>query len=83
MVTQIHSEMRIDQGQRFNQIGSRIIRGRVIKMLLAIQRQSIVMAEFHDKREVLSLAKSIMVEQLNILRNQIFQLYDLIDSDLD
>ena len=84
MVTQIHSEMRIDQGQRFSQIGSRIIRGQVIKMLLAIQRQSIVMAEFPDKKDkFLSLAKSIMVEQLNILRNQIFQLYDLIDSDLD
>ena len=73
MVTQIHSEMRIDQGQRFSQIGSRIIRGQVIKMLLAIQRQSIVMAEFPDKKDkFLSLAKSIMVEQLNILEIKYF-----------
>ncbi len=83
VICQIHKAMRIDKGQRFGQVGSRIIRGQVLKLLLAIQRQLIVMAEDQEARASFEkAARKLFIDQLIMLKKQVFALYDLIEADI-
>lgn len=80
LMMKIHHALKISDGTRASQVAPRIIRGQVLKLLLAIHRQQIIMASDSEKaREFEQKAKSILANRVDAMRAEIFQLFDLLE----
>lgn len=81
MMMNIFNSLKISAGSLNSQLPSRIARGQIIKLMIAIQRQCIVMADTPELIDpFLEGAKKILVKRITQLQVEIFDLFDLLES---
>ena len=78
-----HELLKLSQGSISAQLAPRLLRGQIEKLMIAAQRQMIIMASESDKCDKFEKqARTIMINRLNSLRKEIFELFDLLESSL-
>ena len=77
----LHEILNIDQGSISSQLAPRILRGHIEKILMAAQRQLIVMAsEPECAARFEQGVRELLVNRLKKFRTEIFELFDLLES---